>query len=125
VYVQPFPATGARYQVPKQQSLDFHPVWSPQGTELLYVPRANSGQMAAVSVRTQPTFGFGNPVSLPATVTGGRGTQQMRAHDVMPDGRFIGPVPATATESNPSGPDTELRVVINWFEELKARVPIN
>src|SRR5207248_1323829 len=37
IYVQPVPASGARYQVPKQ-ALDFHPVWGPKGTELFFVP---------------------------------------------------------------------------------------
>jgi Tol biopolymer transport system component len=66
VFIQPFPATGARYQVPKLQS-DFQPVWSPDGTELLYVPFAASGQLAAVRVSTQSGVTFGSPRSLPAS----------------------------------------------------------
>jgi serine/threonine-protein kinase len=60
VYVQPFPATGAIYQLPRQR-LDFHPVWSSSGRELIYVPSSASGQLAAVSVTTQPSVTFGSP----------------------------------------------------------------
>jgi len=123
IYVQPFPATGARYQVPKQEgSRDFHPVWAPNGKELLYVPSVGSGQIAALTVAPQPTFAFGNPVNCPARVTAARLSSEMRAYDVLPDGRFVGLIPSAGLES--SGAATEMRVVLNWFEELKARVPI-
>ncbi|MGH9255689.1 MAG: hypothetical protein ACRD3C_14105 [Vicinamibacterales bacterium] len=127
VYVQPFPATGARYQVPKQeQSINFHPVWSPKGAELVYVRSAGSGQMAAVNVTMQPALTFGNPVNLPARVSAGRTNGQMRAHDVMPDGRFVGLVPASEAESSGAlgSSGAQMRVVLNWFDELKARVPV-
>jgi len=38
----------------------------------------------------------------------------------MPDGRILG-TPAGTSKGGPSTPP-ELRVVLNWFEELKARV---
>jgi len=43
-----------------------------------------------------------------------------RGFDVMPDGRILGAAAGTSTP----GPSTplELRIVLNWFEELKARV---
>ena len=47
LYVQPFPATGARYQVPKQ-IIDYHPAWAPTGEELFYVPAL--GNFSAVRV---------------------------------------------------------------------------
>ena len=43
-----------------------------------------------------------------------------RGFDLMPDGRILG-TPAGASKGGPSTPP-ELRVVLNWFEELKARV---
>lgn len=50
----------------------------------------------------------------------------MRAYDTLPDGRFVGVVPA---ELGTRGPITiaaaEFRIVLNWFDELKARVPVN
>jgi len=124
VYVQPFPATGAIYQVPRQQ-FDFHPVWAPDGTELIYVPTVASGQFAAVSVTTRPAVTFGSPVSLPARVTADRIGSEMRAYDILPDGRFIGLVNTSEADSLRAAGAPEIRVVLNWFEELKRRVPTN
>jgi dipeptidyl aminopeptidase/acylaminoacyl peptidase len=124
VYVQPVPATGARYQIPRQQ-LDFHPVWGPKGTELFYVPTAASGLLAVVSVTTQPGATFGSPVTLPARVTTGRTSGVTRAYDILSDGRFIGVVPASEQESSGAAVAPQFRVVLNWFEELKRLVPVN
>ena len=38
VYVQPFPADGTKYQLPKDTNDEHHPLWSPDGRELFYVP---------------------------------------------------------------------------------------
>jgi Tol biopolymer transport system component len=125
VYIQSFPATGARYQVPKQPgSIDYHPVWAPDGTELFYVPSASSRQLAAVRVSTQPAPTFGNPVNVPGTVHADAPGDQMRAYDMLPDGRLVGLIAATEVQSagaRPSAP--EMRVVLNWFEDLKRLVP--
>ena len=87
VYIQPFPATDSRYQIPKQPgSIDYHPVWAPDGTELFYVLNVGSGQVAAVRVMTRPALTFGIPVNLPARVTADRTSTQMRAYDILPDG---------------------------------------
>jgi Tol biopolymer transport system component len=121
IYVQPVPASGARYQVPKQ-ALDFHPVWGPKGTELFFVPSAASGRLAVVSIATRPDVTFGSPVTLSARVTADRTSAETRAYDILPDGRFIGVVPASETESSGKAV-TQFRVVLNWTEELKQRVP--
>ena len=120
VYVQPVPATGERYQIPKQQ-IDFHPVWGPRGTELFYVPTA--GQLAVVSFTTQPGVAFGSPATVPARVTGSRISSETRALDILPDGRFVGVVPASEPDASAAAAAPQFRVVVNWFEELKARVP--
>ena len=49
VFVQPFPATGAVYQVPRQ-FVDFHPAWAASGAELVFTAGAGVGEMAAVPV---------------------------------------------------------------------------
>lgn len=122
VYVQPFPATGAIYQVPKQ-GIDFHPVWAPDGTALIYVPSAASGQLAVVSVTTRPGVTFGSLVSLPARVTADRLSTEMRAYDILPGDRFVGLVNSSESESSRAAAVPEIRVVLNWFEELKQRLP--
>ncbi|MGH9385778.1 MAG: protein kinase domain-containing protein, partial [Vicinamibacterales bacterium] len=122
VYVQPFPATGVVYPVPRQ-GLDFHPVWGSKGTDIVWVPSAASGRFATVSMATRAGATFGTPIVFPALVTGPRTSSQRRAYDILPDGRFIGLV-GTDPDSDPFAAASEIRVVINWFEELKARVPI-
>jgi serine/threonine-protein kinase len=121
VFVQPFPATGARYQIPSQR-LDFHPVWGAKGNELIFVPSAASGLLAIVTFATQPAVTFGSPVTLQARVTGSRTSGARRAYDVLPDGRFVGLVEPSEPVSSVTS--TQIRVVLNWFEELKQRVPV-
>jgi serine/threonine-protein kinase len=123
VFIQPFPPTGDRYQVPKQER-DFQPVWAPKGTELFFVPTTASGRLAMVSVTTKPAVTFGSPVLLPARVTANRLSIERRAYDMLPDGRFVGLV--SVSEPEPSGPaaTSQIRVVLNWTEELKQRVPM-
>jgi Tol biopolymer transport system component len=121
IFVQPFPATGDVYQVPKQQ-IDFQPLWSPKGEELFYVPTAASGQLAAVTVTTKPAVAFGSPVLLRARATGNRLSNETRAFDILPDGRFVGVVAPSDVVSTTVAP-TQLRFVLNWNEELKQRVP--
>lgn len=50
VCVQPFPATGAKYQISKGDD-GHHPLWSPDGSELFYIP--GPGQFVVVSIATQ------------------------------------------------------------------------
>jgi serine/threonine-protein kinase len=119
LFVQPFPTTGATYPISKGGGI--HPTWSPDGQELFYGPSA--GQFVAVSVTTRPTFTFGNPVLVPRLFFVERGPGFERNNDITRDGkRFLGVVAAGQTASGaPTAP--QIQVVLNWFEELKARVP--
>jgi serine/threonine-protein kinase len=122
VYVQPFPPTGALYQVPREYR-DFHPAWGATTAELFYIPTAT--RMSVVSVETRPTPRFGKAVNLPTPATRDRASPHVRDYDVTPDGlSFLSSVPAG--EEGPSGtnPATQMRVVVNWLEELQQRVPV-
>jgi eukaryotic-like serine/threonine-protein kinase len=121
VYVQTFPQTDSIYQAPRQ-IVDFQPVWAPGGQEIVYVASATAAQMAAVRVNTDRALTFGTTVRFPATVLGGeRLSGEPRAWDILPDGRFIGFV---RNSVDPRGAQySEPRVVLNWFDELRARVP--
>jgi Tol biopolymer transport system component len=122
VFLQPFPATGAVYQVPKQL-VDFHPVWAKSGSaELVFTASATAGQMVAVRVTTATGVTFGTPVRFPASVTGDRVSSEPRAWDMLPDGRFIGIISTAEGAVRDYLP--ELRLVLNWHEELKRLVPI-
>jgi hypothetical protein len=78
----------------------------------------------AVSVTTRPTFTFGNPVPVPKPFVE-RGPGFERNNDVTLDGkRFVSVVAGgqSSTSGAPAAP--QIQVVLNWTEELKARVPV-
>jgi serine/threonine-protein kinase len=121
IFVEPFPATGAKYQLAVQgaPSVAHKPVWSPNGRELLYVPRL--GGFEAVSVTTRPAFAFGSAVPVPRKFN--PGSPAVRAlYDITRDGRFVGVVPIGDSGAIYSAPQIE--VVLNWFEELRRLVPL-
>jgi hypothetical protein len=117
--VQPFPATGAKYQVSKT-SVVIHPVWSRDGRELVSQPQR---QWVVQTITTQPSFAFSAPVPVPRGGAIGLGPTLQRNYDVTPDGRMLGVVAAGQTQSAGSTPQ-QIQIVLNWFEELKARVPV-
>jgi serine/threonine-protein kinase len=118
VYVEPFPPTGERHQVPKQL-VDFHPRWAPDGRSIFFVP--GSGQPAvSVPVATEPSVTFGTIVDLQRGPIPGLLGRDMRGYDLLPDGRFIsiGPV---GTEPGAGRP--EVRIILNWAAGLGPAVP--
>jgi serine/threonine-protein kinase len=118
IYVQPFPATGAIYQLVRNAGdVPHHPLWSPEGNELIFNPAP--GSVDIVSITTTPTFAFGTRQAVPRPFTTGPPALR-RNFDMAPDGRFIALVaPGTAQ----GAPAAHLSVVMNWFEELKAQAP--
>ena len=113
-FVQPFPPTGTKHQIAKGG----RNVWSPDGKELFIIP--GPGQFAAVTITTQPSFAFTPPV----TLTRGFGVADPampRTFDVAPDGRMIGVITSGQGQSLSSG-IFHLNLVLNWFEDVKARV---
>jgi Tol biopolymer transport system component len=116
--VRPFPPTAARYQLPIPEqgaNMGIHPVWSRSGTELIY--SAGPGLLATVRVDTRSTIEFGAPsvVQFP-----GAGDVLVRSWDLTPDGQHIVRVIETDLEGTLAPP---IHVVLNWFDELQARVP--
>jgi serine/threonine-protein kinase len=122
VYVQPFPATGTKYQISKGPA--HSPLWSPNGKEILYVRSAPpAGQLVAMSLTTHPSFTVGNPVAVPSgRLQLSAGLHVPRRFDIAPDGAVIGVVDSPQTTSGALAA-ARIEVVLNWFEELKARVP--
>ena len=117
LYVQPFPPTGTKHQfVASESEQPNHPLWSPDGTELFYNP--GPGEFKSVGVSTQP-FAFGTPTAL-ARPFGGASTLTRRPYDIAPDGRFLS---AVANRDEPGLAVEEIRVVLNWTEELKRLAP--
>jgi Tol biopolymer transport system component len=124
VFIQPFPATGEIYPVPKTR-LDFHPVWSPDGKELFYVSAA-ALPFVAVSFRTQSGVTFGPPAEVSQAVPRPRLTlNEVRGYDLLPNGKFLSLVPEGDQDIAGLLPRQQIEVVLNWFEELKRLVPTN
>ena len=121
--MQPFPPTGAFYQVPREYR-DFHPAWGATSSELFYIPTAT--RLSVVSVETKPTPRFGKPVNLPRPATRwDRVSTNVRDYDVTPDGLlFLSSVPVGEEGASGTNQATQMRVVVNWLEELKQRVPV-
>ena len=88
--------------------------WAPDGHELFY---RSGDRMMAVDIVTQPTLRPGKPRLLfeRAFAKGG----PWRNYDVSLDGRRFLMLKPTQEDV----PLTQLNVVLNWFEELKERVP--
>ena len=120
ISVRPFPAVpGVRHQLLPRSSQPKHPVWSADSKQLFYNP--GPGQFESVSVTTLPTFAFGNPVALPRPFPGAAPNVR-RPYDITPDGRFVSAIAAGQSPSRrPTAP--QIQVVLNWFTELKQRVP--
>jgi serine/threonine-protein kinase len=120
VSLQPFPTTGATHQLFAKASDDpHHPVWSPDGKELFYIPRPSAFE--SVSVMTQPTFAFGNPQTMAVPFELGP-PQARRAFDMTRDGRFLGLIIGAGGQMG-AGLSAQVLVVLNWFTELQQRVP--
>jgi eukaryotic-like serine/threonine-protein kinase len=114
IYVQPYPGPGGKWQISTEGGKE--PVWNPNGRELFY---RTGDKMMAVEIATQPSFSVGKARMLfegryrPTPVTSPN-------YDVSPDGqRFLMLKPSESVEAAP----TQISVVLNWFEELKRRVP--
>ncbi|MGB7219760.1 MAG: hypothetical protein WBD07_13260 [Vicinamibacterales bacterium] len=114
IYVQPVPTTGAKFPITKDGGT--LPVWSPDDRELLYV---SGGRLHAVPVQmrlTPATVTAGTPVPLPITDFIQQGTiYARRQYDMTPDGKQFLVMYAQAPQ---------VEVVVDWFDDLKRRVPV-
>jgi serine/threonine protein kinase/Tol biopolymer transport system component len=121
IYVQPFPAGGVRHQV--SAAGGENPVWSPDGSSIYY--RAIEGGQFAVSVltapvTTKPRFRAGAPQVLFEERLYEVGTYGWGPiFDIAPDGKSFAMVKADESWGRAS----EVRVVLNWFDELKRLAP--
>jgi Tol biopolymer transport system component len=126
IFIEPFPATRAKHPVPKM-GIDFHPAWSSDGKEIMYVS-AVAQPLVAISVRTQPSVSFGSPSPVsPAVPRPGVTSTDVRGrgYDVLPGGKILTLAPVATTGRAVAAPRPEIRVVLNWQEELKRLVPTN
>ena len=109
VVVEPFPPTGERWMISSDGGEE--PVWSPAGDEIYF---RYGNQWLAVTVKTEPSFSAGSARVL---FEGNFANTPGYSYDIHPDGdRFL---LFQRHESHP----VQLRLIENWFEELRQLVP--
>jgi eukaryotic-like serine/threonine-protein kinase len=116
VYVQPYPGPGGKWQISTEGGTE--PAWNPKGRELFY---RSGDKMMAVEITTQPSLSAGKPKVLFAGQYQPSPNPVPNAnYDISPDGqRFLMLKPSEQAQAAP----TQINVVLNWFEELKQKVP--
>ena len=121
IYVRPFPnVEDGRWQVSNASGI--YPLWSRDGRELFYLEGpAAAPRLMVVPVQTDPTFVPENPQELFEWPYSTRGDG--RTYDVSPDGqRFL--AVRSVLEADADDLPPQINIVLNWFEELKERVPV-
>ena len=115
VYVQPYPGPGGKWQISTEGGTE--PAWNRNGRELFY---RSGNKMMVLDVATQPSFSAGKPrVLFEGQYFTSDWPLVSTAYDVSADGqRFL---MVKRTEQAASA--TQINVVLNWFEELKQKVP--
>jgi len=123
IYVRPFPDVNkGRWQISTVGGSD--PLWSPNAREIFY---RNGDEVMAVAVETEPTFKAGKPETL------FRGTYipfsplEGNPWDISLDGKRFLMLKEVASTSEPAAAAEtipKINIVLNWFEELKERVPV-
>jgi serine/threonine protein kinase/Tol biopolymer transport system component len=113
IYVRDLAETGGRWQISTAGGDEPH--WSPDGRELYY---RNSGFLLAVPIETRPAFQAGTPKNLFNEVVDFR-SNSGETYDVDPrGGRFLMIRPPKEGTSS-----AQVRIVLNWFSELRRVVP--
>jgi len=125
IYVRSFPdLEKGRWQVSTNGGVS--PLWAPNGRELFYLSD-DGGSVMAVEVETEPAFSAGTPKELfsAATYLGG-GSTPGTPWDIDPDGKRFLMMKAPRAAGNESAGKVpgKINIFLNWFEELKQRVPV-
>ena len=116
VRIQSFSNTRVEHQIPVDA---LNPRWSPGGMELFF---SLGPSIYSIAVSTQPKFTFGSSLLLVKSIPLGGSSQ--RNYDLVNGGeRFVGITVAAGYTPSTAAAIRQIEVVVNWLEELKARVP--
>jgi serine/threonine-protein kinase len=117
LYVRPFPAVeSGKWQVSTAGGAK--PLWARNGREMFYI--AGNGALMAAPLGLGTTFTFGTAMRLFDTTTYVSAGVQGRSFDVSPDGRRF-----VFVKNIEQRTAAQINVVLNWFTELKQKVPVN
>ncbi len=128
VYVHSFPDVNqGRWQVSTNGGNN--PLWSPDGRELFY---RSGDSFIAVEVETDPAFKLGESAILfKGAYFSEPDATKYTPWDIHPDGdRFLLLKPPLEIAAEPASQEPvaagprKINIVLNWFEELKERVPV-
>ena len=114
IYVKSYSDEGGMVQISIEGGQE--PIWAPDGNELFY---RNGDQMMVVPLRTKPTFEVQTPRLLFEGSYRYERLGLVSNYDISPDGQRFLMIQQKETTSQ-----TQINVVLNWFEELNARVPV-
>jgi serine/threonine-protein kinase len=121
IYVRPYPnVNDGRTQVSSTGGRA--PLWSPDGKELFLLETGGGGLLTVVPVKASTTtgFSFGKATTVlkkPYFVA------QVRSYDISRDGKRFPMIKFDeGADSSNAPPLPSVHVVLNWVEELKARV---
>jgi dipeptidyl aminopeptidase/acylaminoacyl peptidase len=114
LFVRPYPDVDAA-RIPASNGFGMNPVWSRDGRQLYFSALNNELHVMDVE-ETATTIAFGKPRLV--MLTRDELNDQIRLALPPVNGRILRTVRATSGLERP----TEYRVVLNWTEELKARV---
>jgi Tol biopolymer transport system component len=118
-FVEPFLRTGAIVELPGNAA---SPEWSVDGTKLFYMTGPPS-QRVVVNVTEQPAIAIGIPSPVPNGAVTIFRPDWWRHYDLGRHDELIGLVPSE--KSLTPGTKRSLYVVLNWFDELKRRIPVH
>ena len=121
VYIRPFPEV-EKGKWPVSTSGGSSSRWSANGRELFYLSGDNS--VMAIEVKTQPTFSLGVPRILFKSIYAGQTNSSGTPWDISPDGKRLLMMKEPGTGASADGGPRKINIVLNWFEELKQRVPV-
>jgi serine/threonine-protein kinase len=122
IYVRAFPGPGGKWQISTDGGLGA--VWARNGRELFYL---SGDKIMAVDVNqsrdSNGAVASGFSAGTPRLLFEGVYEKQAGAganYDVSPDGQRFLMIKGSGTQTAL----TQLNVVLEWFEELKGRVPV-
>ena len=118
VYVRSFPELAGPYPISRDGGAA--PLWSRNGRELFY---RRGDELITVPVSMDGELSVGPPTrqTVRRALSGGLGdsfVDTVNLFDETPAGEFF------VVERDPAAPPIRAHVVLNWFQELTARVPI-